>query len=348
MNWAKPLILSTLVVLVSCATTAPQPSFDPEQFSSLIEHRQFTEANIMLNKYSATLLSEQERIDYAEQLETASALYVDDLLIKTSQWEQQKNWYQAEQLYTQGHDALPESESLTHAYKAFSVAKANQMGSIRHQLKLHRAKMLPRQIELTHLLAAMDPRDERLQNKLYDMEREAESLVLFLTPLAQNAFAEGQYSESRKFDEQILLLGNSAQSRVRIAAVDAKKNQAAQRRANTRKQANKRKRDSLWSSYEVALQGGDFQQARQLLEQLSSVGFKGPIADEEFKRLNTLIDQRSTILVAEGKKYYTRGKLDAALNSWRQALLLKPEDQDLVARVKRAETFQANYQLLSR
>jgi tetratricopeptide (TPR) repeat protein len=250
-------------------------------------------------------------------------------------------------LYTQGLDALPQNPALGLAYEEYSAQRQQYVDAIKKDLKLHRAQLLPREIQLTRSLSEVDPRDQRLQNKLYDMQQEAASLVVFMTPLAQSAYARGEYQQAKQLDQQILLLGESEQSRQRIVFIDAKLNQDAQRRAQGRQLANKKKRDGIWQEYDQALQQGDYLLARSALDKLDALGFKGPIAEEELQRLDALISEQCAALIAEGKKFYTRGKLDAAINSWRQALVLNPDNQDLVARVKRAETFQANYQRLS-
>ena len=92
----------------------------------------------------------------------------------------------------------------------------------------------------------------------------------------------------------------------------------------------------------------DYIQARAALDQLVDSGKQQPEALRERDRLQALINEKSVALIAEGKKYYTRGKLDNAIETWRKALLFNPDNPDLVARIKRAETFQANYQRLAR
>lgn len=342
------LFLPLLLLLTACATTVTPVPFEADNFSSLLERRQFTQARAMLAGPAGSTLSAQVHSELEQQLDTAAALYAQDLIEEARGLREQEQWHRAGELFSQGRDALPENLQIHAAYMTFTDERARYVSDVKYQMKLHRAKMLPRQIELTRLLGVVDPRDERLQNKLYDMEQEAESLVLFLTPIAQDAYAAGNYQESLVYDRQILELGESAQSRQRIAAIEAKQAQVAQRKARDRKQAVKRKREALLTSYEVAVQGGEFEQARELLEQLSGLGFSGSEADAEFTRLNSLIGQRSEALISEGKKHYTRGKLDDAISSWRQALQLTPDNQDLLGRIKRAETFQANYQRLTR
>ncbi len=344
--------LILLVVLCSglgaCVSTVTPMVFEPESFSSLLERRQFTQARSMLYGGAGMQLPQGQRQAYADQLNTAAGLYAQDIIASAGEQEQLKQWYQAGQLLEEGLDALPRNTDLQSAYAEFSNSRKAYVDEVKHKLRLHRSGLLPEEIDLTRLLSEVDPRDERLRNKLYDMEQEAASLVIFLTPLAQQAFADGRYKEARKYDRQILQLGESAPSRVRIAAVDKKLNQQARRRVQSRKKADKKKRDKLWSDYEKALEIADFQQAQAALERLGSLGFAGPAAEQERGRLNELIDKKCTALIAEGKKFYTRGKLNAAIDRWQQALSLTPDNQELVARIKRAETFQANYQRLSR
>jgi len=347
MKQASALLLSTVLGLGGCASTTAPTQFDPEAYAQLLEQRQFTQARSQLRSSSALYLSAEQRQQYTRQLNVASELYLQDLMIEAQTQEQQLLWYKAGQLYTRGLDALPQNATLAQAYADYSAQQSSYVSDIKKNLKLHRAQLLPREIELTASLSEVYPRDQRLQNKLHNMQQEAASLVVFLAPMAQKAYDEGQYKQAKVFDQQILKLGDSEQSRARIAFVDAKLSQDARRRAQGRQKANKKKRDSLWRDYDSALKRGDYLAAQAVLKQLDRLGFKGPAAEEEYGRLNALIGEHSAELIAEGKKLYTRGKLDAAIASWREALVLIPDNQDLVGRIKRAETFQANYQRLS-
>jgi tetratricopeptide (TPR) repeat protein len=180
------------------------------------------------------------------------------------------------------------------------------------------------------------------------MEREASQLVIFMTPLAQQAYDSGNFELARQYDRQILELGESPQSRERLAFIDAKLSRDAQRAAQGRQKAERKKRERNWRDYEAAMASEDYLRARAALDQLAASGVQEPAAQKERNRLETLINDKSVALIAEGKKSYTRGKLDNAIDAWRRALLLNPDNPDLVARIKRAETFQANYQRLAR
>jgi hypothetical protein len=340
-------MFAILFVLQGCVSTETPTLFDPEGYALLLEQRHFTQARSQLQSASPIQLSQEQRQQYARQLDMASELYVQDLLGNALAQEQQQLWYPAGQLYSEGLDALPQNIALKQAYKDYSSKQRAYVDGIKKNLKQHRGQLLPREIELTQLLSDVYPRDERLRNKLYDMEQEAASLVVFLTALARDAYVKGQYQRAKKYDQQILQLGESEQSRERIAFVDAKLSLDKRRRAQGRQKANKKKRDGLWRDYDQALKQGDYVQAQSALNKLEALGFKGPAAQEEHARLNVLIGEQSAALIAEGKKFYPRGRLDSAIDSWRQALVLIPDNQDLVSRIKRAETFQANYQRLS-
>jgi tetratricopeptide (TPR) repeat protein len=348
MRYRNIQVFSALVLLAGCASAPLAPQFDPEEYARLLDQRQFANARILLLDAPAEQLNEGQRRALGEQLDLAGELYVEDLLNSAAEQERQQRWYQAGQYYREGIDALPHNTALLEAYEGYLAQQQGYMNEVHGQLKLHRAKLLPREIELTHLLVSADPRNQQLQNSLYDMELEAASLVSFLTPLAQQAYDEGNFPQARIYDEQILQLGESAQSRQRIAVIDARQNREAQRVAQGRQQADKKKHDVLLRNYDEAMQQADYLQARETLRQLDALGFDGPVAHGERERLEGLINAASTRLVAEGKKFYTRGKLDSAIDSWRKALVFNPDNPDLVGRIKRAETFQANYQRLAR
>lgn len=335
----------SLLLLTACASAPAPPVFDPESYAELIEMRQFGQARSSLMQ--APGLDQAWRQELSQQVDMAAGLYIQDLVNAAQAEQQQGNWYQAESLYLEGMDALPGNADLKHAHDEFERQRDAYVDRLQAQLKLHRSQLLPQQITLTRALGAVDPRDQRLQNKLFEMEREAAGLVLFLTPLAQQAYDAGDYQLAQQYDSQILQLGESPQSRERLAFIDTKLSQEAQRAALGRQKAQRIKRERTWRDYQQAMASEDYLRARTALDQLASSGARQHETQKELDRVEALIDQKSTVLIAQGKKHYTRGKLDLAIDAWREALVLKPENPDLTARIKRAETFQANYQRLA-
>ena len=337
--------LSLLLLLTACASAPTPLVFDPESYAQLIEMRQFGQARSSLMQ--APGLDDETREQLSQQVDMAAQLYIQDLVSSAQAEQEQGQWYEAGRLYREGIDALPGNTDLNQAYDEFMLQRQAYVDQLQQQLKLHRAQLLPQEIFLTHKLGELDPRDQRLQNRLFDMQQEAAQLVIFLTPLAQQAYDDGDYKLARQYDGQILRLGESQQSRERLAFMDAKLSQDAQRAAQGRQKAKRKMRERIWRDYEEAMANEDYLQARIALDQLTSSGTRQPEAQKELDRLETLINKKSIVLIAEGKKYYTRGKLDLAIDAWRQALVFNPDNPDLAARIKRAETFQANYQRLA-
>lgn len=342
--WYAPL--SLLLLLTACASAPTPIVFDPESYAQLIEMRQFGQAKSSLMR--APGLDDETREQLKQQVDMAEQLYIQDLVSSAQAEQNQGQWYQAGRLYREGIDALPGNTDLKQAYDEFMLQRQAYVDQLQQQLKLHRAQLLPQEISLTHKLGELDPRDQRLQNRLFDMKQEAAQLVLFITPLAQQAYDDGDYQLARQYDGQILRLGESQQSRERLAFIDAKLSQDAQRAAQGRQKAQRKMRERIWRDYEEAMASEDYLQARVALDQLTSIGTQQPEVQKELDRLEELINKKSIVLIAEGKKYYTRGKLDLAIDAWRQALVFNPDNPDLAARIKRAETFQANYQRLAR
>jgi tetratricopeptide (TPR) repeat protein len=343
-RWFAPV---SLALLYGCAS-APSPPviFDPESYALLLEMRQFEQASSSLAL--APGVDDEMRQQLQRQVDMAAQLYVEDLLNSARVQQREGQWYQAGLIYREGMDALPGNIVLEDAYADYARQKQAYVDVLQQQIKLHRAKMLPEEISLTRQLSEVDPRDQRLQNKLFDMEREADQLVVFMTPLAQQAYDSGDFKLARQYDQQILTLGESPQSRARLAFIDAKLSRDAQRAAQGRQKAEREKRERLWRNYEAAMASEDYLQARAVLDQLAASGGQPAAAQQERARLEALINEKSIALIAEGKKYYTRGKLDNAIDAWRRALQFNPENPDLIARIKRAETFQANYHRLAR
>lgn len=339
--------IAMLEGLAGCTGLAAPNEFDDQTYKLLIDDAQFFRASSMLEQAGDLQLGPEQRKLYREYRDLAAKTFEIKALQEFSTKESEGRWFEAEEAYRVARTALPQSTVLQQSYQHFDQHRGSYVEGLNQSLRIHRAQFLPVEIALTEQIFAVYPEDYALQNRLNQLQFEAGELAAFLAPLAEQAFLQHRLEETRHYDAMILQLGNSSVSEGRIAHVERMLDQVERKRTISRQQADKKKRDNLWQDYDRALQRDDYSRAQQLLRKLDALGFRGPVAEGEMGRLNRLIERKTVALIDEGNKHYTRGQLDDALKHWREAQVLVPNDQELKGRIKRAETFQANYRSLS-
>ena len=340
-----------LAALAGCAGLSAPVTFNPAAYKRLVDEHRFDLAGDMLARIDPLQAgSEQSRL-YRQYLDLAVQAYELETLHAASELESAGQWFEGEKLYRAARALLPRSAAIEGGYRDFDRHRSAYADDIRQALRLLRVRLLPAEIELTQQLVEVYPEDYALRNRLKQLEFEASELVALLRPLAQEAFAEGRYDDARNYDMLILQFGDAPVSRERVAAVDSMQSRAERQRAvsqqQQQRQQQQQQRANLWQEYDSAMSRSDYPRASDALRRLERQGQGGPRMSKERAKLDGLIRDRSLALIDEGKRSYTRGQLDAALQYWRDALALVPDDVDLKARIKRAETFQANYQSLS-
>lgn len=337
--------------LSGCAGLSAPVAFNERAFRLLVDEQRFDLASGMLARIDPLQTSFEQTALCRRYLELAVQAFELETLREAAAREAAGQWYEAEKVYRAARAKLPDSAVIEGGYRDFDRHRSAYVDDIKRALRLLRARLLPPEIELTRQIAEVYPEDYALHNHLQQLEFEAGELVAFLQPLAAEAFAGGRYDDARNYDMLILQFGESPVSSERLAAIGTLQNQAERERQASRRQQQRqlqqKRRDELWRDYDRAIGRGDYPLARDVLNRIDEQGLGGPKTGKERERLQGLIMERSLALIDDGKRKYTRGQLDAALQSWREALALVPDDAELRARIKRAETFQANYQRLS-
>lgn len=129
---------------------------------------------------------------------------------------------------------------------------------------------------------------------------------------------------------------------VRLAIVEQKlaaREQVEKKRRQQRKAsaARKKVRESL-DAVRAAVNAGDYRLALDLLEKVAELqpGNEEMVALR--RQAERSLDPQTEALIVLGDRLYLDEQLDAALASWRAALELRPEDEDILARIERAQT----------
>ena len=115
-----------------------------------------------------------------------------------------------------------------------------------------------------------------------------------------------------------------------------------EKRSQEDQQRNQSKLDQLIGEFDSALAKKDFAHAKQTLDAMEVIDAKSP---KVVARREKLKKQRSIALnkaILEGKKFYTKGDFGRAINVWKRALQLDPDNKELKENIQRAEKFREN------
>jgi tetratricopeptide (TPR) repeat protein len=137
-------------------------------------------------------------------------------------------------------------------------------------------------------------------------------------------------------------LANTPELHQRLSKVEdrlaASEQLAAERRRSGLEKERKLRAKVLLDAARAAIQASDYRRALDILDQVAEL----QPDDRELHGLREeaalMISPQVEALVKLGDRLYLDEQLDAALATWRAALDLRPEDEDIQARIERAET----------
>ncbi len=158
------------------------------------------------------------------------------------------------------------------------------------------------------------------------------------------ACAERNIQARPKLSRQCLstarsLPGSSPYS-ARLAAVEqqlsAQRQVVRQRRKARQVRQQRDQIAGILQSAKTLLAGGAYGAARGLLQHASAIDAENTEIADLMLEAELGLDRQVTSLLALGDRLYLDEQIDAALANWEEALSLRPEDEEIIARIDRA------------
>lgn len=113
---------------------------------------------------------------------------------------------------------------------------------------------------------------------------------------------------------------------------------AAERRRSSLKKERELRARVLLEAARAAIQANDYRRALDILDQVAELQPDDRELHGLREEASLMISPQVEALVKLGDRLYLDEQLDAALATWRAALDLRPEDEDIQSRIERAET----------
>lgn len=168
-----------------------------------------------------------------------------------------------------------------------------------------------------------------------------------LLPAAQDAHAEERWARVRELLEAALALNPETPEPLH-EQLQAAREHLASREAQARAQRDRKRHQRLQQALaeaRAAREAGDYQTATQALERARKANPDHPEVAGEEVALEQAIENFVTARLAEGDRLYAQGRIERALQLWREADTLRPS-AELSERIEKAERFLQRYRSL--
>jgi tetratricopeptide (TPR) repeat protein len=348
--WLLPWVL-LLPLLPACSLVPMQPpvleGVPPETLQLVREQSAELEQLLALNKPTP---AQQQHI---KQLRRSLGQFEREIIHTASQLEIQNDWHGAEQFLQGATGILPNSQALISAQQTLAQRRQVREERVRMELAIHRGEQLLKDAEAYRRLQQLKGPDMLTWVEVKNYYRKCRETAQALYDHAQLAIAREDYVlAQRGLNVARGLYGEELyQDRELRDGIERDLAQTRRRlqRAQPQPASVSPGKDDQQAITELrqAMEAGDLLRARQLLNQLEQQSPQHSQLPPLQSQLQALLDNRVESAIKQGNDLYSRGEIKRALQIWREAEFLDPDNVELLANIARAEKVLQNLRALS-
>lgn len=327
----KRLSLLLALLLAGCfhkQTLPPAP--DVEQLRA--QHR-YAEALVALDAAQNTPDYAQRRNALLADIGEYQARKLDEIgeLAKEQQFaEAQRNLAEARKQLPPSNELEQFADNLRTAAERYKQRNLDEIVQLRSST-LSKEQALYRQLQK----AADDP---ALRELIARQQADTDYFAAQLAQLGARAFAQNEFTKAVQYLGQANQLAPSDEVAQQLKRAEQALAASKQKRQTARSTEREQHYREMAAALQQHLQQRDYVAARAQLEQLKGLGIHG----DEVEALRVQLDTEITAYVERqidaGNRLYSDGRLEEALQCWRQAAVLAPSPQ-LTERMEKAQRF---------
>lgn len=348
--------LLLLPLLPACSLVTPQPQ-KLEGFSADTLHQVHRHSAELehLQKLNTLSRSQQQRVQY---LRRSLQQFEQDVIRSADQLEHQENWQGAEEQLDSALRILPNSLQLSIAQKQLAERRELREERVRMELAIHQGEQLLKDTQAYQRLRQLQGPGvlNWLEMKNFDRKRRASAASLqeyaqraiqranredFV--LAQRALtvAKGLYGDDLRLTEN----GELGAAIERDLALTNRQLRPA--KPQPVKTPQKKEQTISLTELKQALDSGNLLSAKQHLNQLRAQAPQHPQLAPLQSEFRAQLSSRVESALKRGNELYSQGEIERALEVWREAGTLAPDNVELQANIVRAEKLLENLRALS-
>ncbi len=247
-----------------------------------------------------------------------------------------KRWHDALVLYEDALEKLPNSERLAGARESCIAARDSHVRRLRTEVLLERGKWLSRDTHFKQRIAIAVPRDRSAQRALRKSVRDVEATSDALHACGQEALDRAEYAMARQCLSRAYELTPkpTIHNALAVAVIKTMRPPSVQEDVDKRRE---RRIAKLTKAYEQAYAEGDLPGARRHIDDLAALDRDSKALKRMQRELESAISMRLEVGIEAGRKLYSRGRIQPALDTWNELLVLAPDNEELSANIARAE-----------
>lgn len=349
-----PLLWFLLLPLLPACSLLPPQQQALEDFppAALQEARQQSAELGRLQQLATATPAQQREI---KQLERSLQQFERKAIQTASRLEKQDEWHGAERTLEAAADILPDSQALGSAREELAERRQLHEERVRMELAIHRGEQLLKDAEAYQRLRQLKGPDALTWLELKNFHLKCRRSAEALHEHAQQALQRQDYTQAQRglkvarrlYGEDLLQDGDQREQIDRDLARVNRELRPARPKAKPARVAEKKDTRLDVTPLQQALDAGDLLSARQHLDRLRQQSPQDPQLPPLQSQFRTQLSARVEAAIKQGNDLYSEGKIERAVEIWRQAKALDPDNVELLTNIARAEKVLENLKALS-
>lgn len=271
--------------------------------------------------------------------------YEADILRRAAAETKQQHWRAAAQLYEQGMEKLPPSNTLTEAYQTFSRLRQQQLELTTYQMQLYKAEWLLKNLPLQQQLQELTPTGQRIDASVLPTEDEIGALYNDLVHCGQ---ATMMHNADLELAEECFTTAAQLNPEGKRFPATIDISQQLVELTKRRAASLSSKGEELLANSRQALHKDDLHQAYKLFNKIPAEDQHNSAVIALRKELNIRISNNVKQGIEMGRKLYSQGDIERALAIWNNVRELDPQNEQLDNHIERAQRVLNKLKLLKK
>lgn len=334
------LVLTAVVLLSGCAQFYAQQGNVNAQIDTWVEQHRYDRALETIAALDPEHDQYQELNQRADVIESKRDTYIEQTLQEAARCEPEGDWAKAVAILDDALERLPNAPELQAQRAEYEERRLNSIDRSERAILLARGRFLLSTRASEEDLLKANPDGFFSQQRYRAFQQELQQVSRQLYAVGRQALYENRSTDAVAALTLSNQLSPNDLSQELLSSIQQAQREERTARRNEETAAAEQQWPVLETGFQQALRLNDLVGARRLVAEMEEID---PEAAQPYReQVQRRIDREAAALAERGQLLYSQGFLREALDVWREALQLKPDDPDLQANAQRAETFLEN------
>jgi len=311
----------------ACSFIPPTPDNLNQNITFWLSQNEFDKIDKTLHRIDNKEAKYEKTLSQKANINKQKQNFINSTSKQAQQLKQNNNWQQALETYDNALQKIKNQPRLTKERADLIFERDEQIDVLKKSMMMQRANALISYKKVYDKLFKLIPEDDGAQQHIQRYNNNRIEVANQLNLCGEQARKNKQYLLANDCYALSNKLVPSKQKKSWISAINKQ----------LINESHKKSSDELLAAYHAAYKKQQYQLAKKQLNTLLAINPSHEKTKTLLNSLNKKINEMTLEKIKLGKALYNSKKINAALETWQQALLLDPENTEIIQLINRAK-----------